>query len=198
MLPEMVPDKAMKREWTTSHILTAEGCRKRDNSPGEAAMKRSNVLAIPILLGALAILGFSAESQTLSFHGVVVAILGANEGVRVIDPNSIGDLAEVYMVRVDSTSLLHEQKYMLVEYIHHKRPIPYSQFDAFSWSFDARHTASGQGNACLDWLRPGLSFVPTRLGRHTTLPDPRTLSCYVTTKRPVPFPRVRQSRTPSE
>jgi len=156
-------------------------------------MKQITVLVILTLLGALEIFRLSNANQTLSLHGVVVAILKAKEGVRVIDPNSMGDLAEVYMVRVDSAPSGNEQKYILVEYNHRDGLIPYSQFDTFHWSLDVRQATLSQGNPCLDWLRPGLSFASTRMGRRSKLPDPRTLICYLTTKRPVPFRRAKPS-----
>jgi hypothetical protein len=150
-------------------------------------MKRLTVPVILTLLGVPAMLGFSTASPTLSLRGAVVAILKANEGVRVVDPTSAGDLAEVYMVRVDSAPSGNERKYILVEYNHRDGLIPYSQFDTFHWSLDVRQATLSQGNPCLDWLRPGLSFAPTRMANHSKLPDPRTLVCYVTTKRPFRF-----------
>ncbi|MGB6899223.1 MAG: hypothetical protein WBE12_11560, partial [Candidatus Acidiferrum sp.] len=67
----------------------------------------------------------TSKEEMLSAEGVVVAIQRSEGDLRLVDPNSVGDLAEIYMMRVDRWSQPQKQKYIIVEYIHRADLISY-------------------------------------------------------------------------
>jgi hypothetical protein len=123
-------------------------------------------------------------------HGAVVAIQRGKTDTRIIDPQSFADLAEIYMVRVDRWSQPHKEKYIIVEYIHRADLINYDQFDKTLWDFELHQASSEESKECLSWMTRGPSFVPTAFGAKAELPNPKALSCFLTTKKPDPASRI--------
>jgi hypothetical protein len=143
-------------------------------------------LALAVLLCyAFAVPAISKE-ELIPTEGVVVAIQRGKDDTRIIDPPSFADLAEVYMVRVDHWSQPRKEKYIIVQYIHHTDLISYEQFDKTLWRFEVRQASPEETKDCASWTARGPSFLPTAFGAIAKLPDPKTLPCFLTTRRPVP------------
>ncbi|HTQ62514.1 MAG TPA: hypothetical protein VMI32_19970 [Candidatus Solibacter sp.] len=149
-----------------------------------------------ILLLSYALLGSPASTEELtSIEGAVVAIQRGEKDTRLIDPPSFADLAEIYMMRVDHWSQPHKEKYVLVEYVHHDDLIGYDKFDKTAWRFEFEQPSAKDNDECHSWMaRSKSSFIPTAFGRREKLPDPKTLSCFLVTKQPVP---IRQGKETS-
>lgn len=121
---------------------------------------------------------------------VVVAIQRGKSDTRIIDPPSFADHAEIYKVRLDHWSQPRKEKYIIVEYIHHTDLISYEQFDKTQWRFDVQQASPAESKGRLSWMARGPSFLPTAFGARLKLPDPKTLTCFLMTKRPIPGPRM--------
>ncbi|MGB2671012.1 MAG: hypothetical protein WBH24_13455 [Candidatus Acidiferrum sp.] len=145
----------------------------------------------------------TSKEEMLSAEGVVVAIQRSEGDLRLVDPNSVGDLAEIYMMRVDRWSQPQKQKYIIVEYIHRADLISYEQFDKTLWKFDVHQASAEQSKDCLSWMARGPSFVPTAFGANVKLPDPKELRCFLMEKRPsivretAPTPTAARSQQPA-
>lgn len=113
----------------------------------------------------------------------------------MVDPNSVGDLAEMYMMRVDHWSQPQKQKYIIVEYIHRADLISYEQFDKTVWRFEVRQASPEQSKDCFSWMARGPSFLPTAFGAKGELPNPKDLPCFLMTTRPVPVPQGKTAST---
>jgi hypothetical protein len=125
--------------------------------------------------------------------GRVVAIQKAKDEVRMLD-NTDADLVEVWMVSVDHWSRPEKPGIILVEYTHHDSIIKDSELDKTTWKFEIRQAPPEKSGTCLSWWAAERSFVPTAFGRRGKLPDPKTLTCFLMTKRPVvasPTPTTR-------
>lgn len=117
----------------------------------------------------------------ISAKGVVVAIQRGENDARIIEPGSFGDLAEIYMVRVDRWSRPRKEKYIIVEYVHHTGLIPYDQFDKTEWKFGLEQPSPENNNDCHSWIALSNSpFLPTAFGAKKLLPNPIELPCYIT------------------
>ncbi len=145
---------------------------------------------LAILLWQVFVVPVIAKEETIPAAGVVVAIQRGKSDTRIIDPSSLGDLAEIYMVRLDHWSQPRKVKYIIVEYIHRGDLISYEQFDKTQWRFDLQQASPEESNGCLSWMARGPSFLPTAFGVRLKLPDPKTLTCFLTTKRPIPVLRM--------
>jgi hypothetical protein len=151
--------------------------------------KRLHALCILVVFS-LSCSTFSApEDESLSLQGVVVAVQRGVKDGRLIEPESFADLAEIYMVRADRWSPpIRKEKYILVEYVHHTGLIEYEQFNNTHWILELHQHSPKANQECLSWITRGateeLKFVPTAFGAKTKLPDPKTLSCFLITKRP--------------
>ncbi len=143
---------------------------------------RQSTLAF-LFLCALA-LPASPKDELISVDGPVVAIQRGNDDTRIIDPNSIGDLAEIYMVRADHWSEPHRAKYIIIEYIHRADLIAYGEFDKTLWRFEVHQASPEEAKDCLSWMARGPSFLPTAFGANVKLPDPKELPCFLMEKRP--------------
>ena len=129
------------------------------------------------------------KEDLISVDGPVLAIQRDKDDTRVIDPNSMGDLAEIFMVRADRWSEPRKEKYIIVEYIHRANLISYGEFDQTLWTFEVHQASSEESKDCHSWMARGPSFIPTAFGAKERLPKPETLPCFLTTKRPVPASR---------
>ncbi|HVN81352.1 MAG TPA: hypothetical protein VMW38_20345 [Terriglobia bacterium] len=120
-------------------------------------------------------------------EGPVIAIQKGKDDTRIVDPNSMGDLAEIYMVRADHWSQPRKEKYIIVEYIHRADLIAYDQFDKTAWKFQFHQESPEETKDCLSWVARGPSFLPTAFGAKEVLPNPKRLPCFLTTKPPTPL-----------
>jgi hypothetical protein len=116
--------------------------------------------------------------------GKVVAIQKAKDEIRMLD-NTDADLVEVWMVRVDHWPRPQKPGIILVEYTHHDSIIKDSELDKTIWKFEIRQAPPDKSGTCLSWWAAERAFVRTAFGRHEKLPDPKTLTCFLMTKRPV-------------
>ena len=131
------------------------------------------------------------KDDALSVQGVVVAIQRGEKDARLIEPESFADMAEIYMVRADHWSPpVRREKYILIEYVHRTGLIGYKQFDRTHWNFELHPQSPETNQECLSWMareaKEELMFKPTAFGAEAKLPDARTLSCFLVTKRPSP------------
>lgn len=124
------------------------------------------------------------NDASISAKGIVVAIQRGENDARVIE--SFGDLAEIYMVRVDQWSRPRKEKYIIVEYVHHTGLIPYDRFDKAVWVFALSPKSLESDKDCHSWIAVDQSsFMPTALGARKPLPNPSELTCYLTRVPPV-------------
>jgi hypothetical protein len=87
----------------------------------------SAMLVLPAILAASA-LGQQGRSEEVNAEGVVVAVQldpGAARSAMEVNSESMGDFAEVWMVRVDRSVSPNSTKYILVEYAHVNRHEPF-------------------------------------------------------------------------
>lgn len=93
------------------------------------------------------------------------------------------------MVRADRWSPpTRKEKYILIEFVHHTGLIGYEQFDKAYWNFELHPQSPEPNQECLRWMAmeatEELRFMPTAFGAKVKLPDPKTLPCFLMTKRP--------------
>ena len=148
----------------------------------------NRITALTFLLWFVLAVPVTYQEELVSVEGVVVAIQRGKDDTRIVDPNSMGDLAEIYLVRADHWSQPHKEKYIVVEYIHRADLIGYDQFDKTLWKFEVHQASPGESKNCFSWMARGPSFLSTAFGAKVKLPDPKTLTCFLMTKRPVPVP----------
>jgi hypothetical protein len=145
-----------------------------------------------ILVVALSCAPLSAsKDDSLLVQGVVFAIQRGKTDSRMIEPQSLADMAEIYMVRADHRSpAVRKEKYILIEYVHHTGLIGYKQFDRTHWNFGLHPESPETNQECLSWMAreamEGLTFMPTAFGAKPKLPDARTLYCFLVSERPSP------------
>jgi hypothetical protein len=144
--------------------------------------------AVVITLALSLAVGISASSDDGGFsaEGVVVAVQKAKDEVRMADPQSMGDVVEVWMVRVDKWPRPDKPGFVLVEYTHHDALIKDGELDSTTWKFELRKPTPDKSGTCLSWWTAERSFVPTALGSRGKLPAPKTIPCFLMRKRPVP------------
>jgi hypothetical protein len=149
------------------------------------------MLALSFILPAYA-LGPQGKGDEINAEGVVVAVQldpGAVRSAMWVNAESMGDFAEVWMVRVKSPASRNGAKYILVEYTHVNRRESFvtdSELDSTAWKFSLRPVFENRRGSCVDW---GERYVPTSFGRNEKLPTPKTLACFQMKARPVPAGR---------
>jgi hypothetical protein len=154
-------------------------------------MKLSAIALASISWLALAVPSVPTD-EPLSAEGVVVATQKAKDEVRMRD-NTDADMVEVWMVKVEHWPQFQKPGIVLVEYTHHDSVIKDSELDGTTWTFEIRQAPPEKSGTCLSWWAAERSFVPTAFARREKLPDPKFLSCFLMTKRPVP---ARQGKGP--
>jgi len=149
------------------------------------------MLALPAIL-AVSAPGQQGHSEEVNAEGVVVAVQldpGAARSAMEVNSESMGDFAEVWMIRVDRSVSPNGAKYILVEYTHVNRHAPFvtdSELDRTTWKFTLRPVSEDRRETCVGW---GERYVPTAFGRHDKLPPPKTLACFQMKTRPAPVGR---------
>lgn len=126
----------------------------------------------------------SSNEGSFLAQGTVVAVQKAKDEIRMMD-NTDADMVEVWMVKLDHWPLTQKPGIVLVEYTHHDSIIKDSELDRVTWKFEIRQSPPEKSATCLSWWAAERSFVPTAFGRRGKLPDPKTLTCFLMTKRPV-------------
>ena len=139
-------------------------------------------VALSLVIGMYA----SSSDGSFSAEGVVVSVQKAKDEVRMADPQSVGDVVEVWMVGVDKWQRPDKPGFILVEYIHHDALIKDSELDWTTWKFELRKPPPDKSRTCLSWWAAERSFVPTALASRGKLPAPKTIPCFLMKKRPVP------------
>jgi hypothetical protein len=152
---------------------------------------RYRIPALTFLLWQFFALPALPKGEPISAEGPVVAIQRSKDDTRVVDPSSLGDLAEIYMVRFDRWSQPRKEKYIIIEYVHRADLISYDQFDKTLWNIELQQATSEESKECFTWMTRGPSFVPTAFGAKAELPNPKALPCFLMTKRPVPVSHKR-------
>ena len=164
-------------------ISSAESFMHKDQN------RRLQALFIIVVVSLSCATHSDSKDDSLLVEGVVVAIQRGKTDVRLIEPESFADMAEIYMVRADRwSSPTHKEKYILIEYVHHAGLIGYEQFDKTHWIFKLHPQSPELNPECLSWITRGATeertFVPTAFGAKAKLRDPATLSCFLVTERP--------------
>lgn len=145
------------------------------------------ILGLATIVAASAI-GQQGRCEEVNAEGVVVAVQvnpGTVRSPEDVSLESMGDFAEVWMVRVDHWIRPNGAKYILLEYTHVNRHEPFvkgRELDSTIWKFKLIPVADNQRGSCVSW---GERFVPTAFGRHETLPAPKPLPCFQMQERPV-------------
>jgi hypothetical protein len=153
-------------------------------------VKKKELRVGTALVGVLAVMMGPrlVAAQTASFRaeGAVVAIQLEEGQIRQWwQPGSLGDLVEVFMVRVYQWPHKNKPRLIVIGYSHNDAVIPDKEFDSNVWRFDLREEPPSEWNACSkDWITLGHS-VKTPFGAHLRLPKPETLPCYLMEKRPI-------------
>jgi|SRR4051812_38135756 hypothetical protein len=152
---------------------------------------------IVLITFALSLLGIPASWSEGSFaaEGVVVAVQKAGYDVRMADPHSMGDMVEVWMVRVDNWARTGKPALILVEYTHGDAVVKDRELDSTVWRFEIRAAPSAESGTCLSWWSAERSFVPTALRGNQKLPPAKQLRCFLMQKRPV---ALRDAKAPRE
>jgi hypothetical protein len=137
---------------------------------------------------ALVLVGFGAKAtpsdeKHFTADGVVVAVQKTKDEARMYDPHSMGDLVEVWMVRVDKWTRSERPTFILVEYTHRDAILKDGELDSTEWRFDIRPAPPAKSGTCMSWWTQ--TFIPTALGANQKLPPPRELGCFLMQKRPV-------------
>ena len=157
----------------------------------------SNKISVAFAIAAFAFIlavpatGQQGRTEELTAEGVVVAVQldpGAARSAMDVNSESLGDFAEVWMVRVNRPVSPNGAKYVLVEYTHVNRNEPFvtdSELDSTAWKFTLRPVSEDRRGTC-EW---GERYVPTTFGRHEKLPTAKTLACFQMKTRPVPAGR---------
>jgi hypothetical protein len=138
-----------------------------------------------ILVTIASVRSITAQSAHFSAEGVVVATQEEDGASKLWDPNSMGDLAEVFMVRVDNWQQKSKPQLIMIGYTHRGRPMDYKQFDNAVWRFQLREPLLNQLGACSKaWVSLGHT-VKTSFGANTQLPKPESLPCFLMEERPL-------------
>jgi len=146
---------------------------------------RQTVAVIAIALFLAVGIPASSDDGSFSAEGVVVAVQKAKNEVRMADPQSMGDMVEVWMVRVDKWPRPDKPRFILVEYTHRDALIKDGELDSTTWKFELHKPPPDKTGTCLSWWAGERSFVPTALGSTGKLPPPKTVPCFLMKERPV-------------
>jgi hypothetical protein len=144
---------------------------------------RPSVLLVILAISQSVATASPSDDQYLAAEGVVVAVQKTRDEVRMYDPHSMGDLVEVWMVRVDKWTRSEKPTFILVEYTHRDAILKDSELDSTEWRFDIRPAPPTQSGTCMSWWTQ--TFMPTALGANQKLPPPKELGCFLMQKRPV-------------
>ena len=158
---------------------------------------RHTAAVIALALSLVIEIPASSDDASVSAKGVVVAVQKAKDEVRMADPQSMGDMVEVWMVRVDKWPRSDKPGFILVEYTHHDALIKGGELDSTTWKFELRKPPPDKGGTCLSWWAAERSFVPTAFGSRGKLPAPKAIPCFLMKKRPVPATATTDSDTPT-
>ena len=140
------------------------------------------VLLVILLLAQFIETAAPSDDQYFAADGVVVAVQKTKDEVRMYDPHSMGDLVEVWMVRVDKWARSEKPSFILVEYTHRDAILKDSELDSTVWTFDIRQAPPAKSGTCMSWWTQ--NFMATALGANQKLPPPRELRCFLMQKRP--------------
>ena len=154
-------------------------------------MRSPVVLLTFVVAGSLA-LAAPSDNEPISADGVVVAVQKTKDEVRMYDPNSMGDLVEVWMVRIDKWTRSERPTFILVEYAHRDAILKDSELDSTEWRFDIRPAPPAKRDTCMSWWTQ--TFMPTALGTDQKLPPPKELGCFLMKKQPVAIGRAEAVR----
>lgn len=144
------------------------------------------ISAVVVMLTLVSIPAVFADGQLernakVAAEGVVVAVQlepGAARSPIYMNSESLGDFAEVWMVRVNRWLHGESAKYILVEYTHVNRHEPYvtdTELNRIVWKFNLDSVPENRRGTCTSW---GERFVPTAFGRDEKLPAPKALACF--------------------
>jgi hypothetical protein len=151
-------------------------------------MHCATLLLIIVLLG-FGAKATSSDEKDFAADGVVVAVQGEKNEARMNDPNSMGEMVEVWMVRIDRWPRSEKPTFVLVEYTHRDAVVKDSELDSTEWRFDLRSAPPAKRGTCMSWWTQ--TFMPTALGANQKLPPPKELGCFLMQKRPVSLRRTK-------
>jgi hypothetical protein len=153
------------------------------------------ILAFLFNLSVFAV-GQQGHSEEMEGEGVVVAVHLDSDAARSptdVNSESLGDFAEVWMVRIDRWFSPNDARYILLEYTHVNRLEPFvtdSELARTIWKFALNPVQENHRRTCSRW---GERFVPTVSGTHEKLPSPKGLACFQTQQRPVRVGSVKKA-----
>lgn len=145
-------------------------------------MRSSAFLLIFVLAGLFA-LAVPSDDNAFSAEGVVVAVQGTKDDARMNDPHSMGDMVEVWMVRVEKWPRSERPDFILIQYTHRDAVVKDSELDSTVWRFTLRPTPPAKSATCMSWWTQ--TFMPTEQGAHRRLPPPKELGCFLMQERPL-------------
>jgi hypothetical protein len=157
-------------------------------------------MALVLVLAFYQFVGTAKSSDDTYFaaDGVVVAVQKTKDEARMYDPNSMGDLVEVWMLRIEKWPRPERPNFVLVEYTHRDDIVKDSALDGTVWKFEIRPTHPAESGTCMSWWTQ--TFMPTALGANQKLPPPKNLACFLMKNRPVALRDAkahREKTTPS-
>jgi hypothetical protein len=94
-------------------------------------MRSLAVVLTFVVAGSLA-LAVPLDEKDFVADGVVVAVQKTEDEARMYEPHSMGDLVEVWMVRVDKWTRSERPTFILVEYTHRDAILKDSELDTQS------------------------------------------------------------------
>lgn len=150
-----------------------------------------------VLCLALVSTAFSSDKQ-LVIEGMVVAVQKTKDEVRMVDPHAMGDMVEVWMVKVPKWPRSEKTRFILVEYTHRAPLVTDSELDSTVWKFEVRPAPAADSRTCMSWWSADQSFVPTALGVGKKLPPPKGLDCFLMQKRPIAVRALKSYRRRSD
>lgn len=142
-------------------------------------MKISVLIFLIFLLDSLAM---PSDQHGFAVDGIVVAVQKDKDDARMDDPHSMGDLVEVWMLRIAKWPQSGGPRFVLVQYSHRDPIVPDRELDRTVWRFTIRPTPAAESGTCMAWWTQ--NFIPTKPGTRTKLPKPEELSCFLMEKRP--------------
>lgn len=118
-------------------------------------------------------------------EGKVLGIQKGKDEIRIL-ARTDADLVEVWMLEIERWSSPEKPRVILVQYTHHDNLITQDKLDTTVWKFEFSQAPPDQSGACTIWSAAERPFAETTFGAHRKLPDPKTLTCFLMTRRPDP------------
>jgi len=144
---------------------------------------RPAVFLMALMFASLVGTASPSDEKYFAVDGVVVAVQKTKDEVRMNDPHSMGDMVEVWMVRIDNWPQHDGPAFILVQYTHRDTVVKDRELDSAIWRFKIRAAPAAESGTCMSWWTE--TFLPTALGSSQKLPPPKELACFLMQTRPI-------------